>query len=249
MFYDHPMKSRICAPVLAVALVGVGVFGATQFAGFAINGPSVAEAQATYAAAPALGEELRYIGRDPVTGMPARVDDRFIAQVEEGIERYGLDEREAVPPPERKGEEPVLLRVPDLNVAHSTDRYGLDEFGRLDVPQDRSTIGWHPAYSDIPGEGGATFFAAHYEYQGIPGVFYTLSSLQPGSLVELELDDGSVHQYRVTSTIDYELGVIDMGALLLGREGTESVTLMTCSGPIRNGNYQERTVVLAERVS
>lgn len=247
MIYDHVVRAKTKVTAMVGATIASGAL-----VGFAVmsfpGGPSPASAQSSQFGAPALGAELRYIGRDPVTGMAARVDDRFIAQVEHDVERYGLDERKPVPPPERAGTEPAVLRVPDLGIDHELGRYGLDEYGRLDVPQDRITIGWHPAYSDIPGDGGATFFAAHYEYQGIAGVFFELSALKPGALVELELDDGSVHQYRVTSTIDYELGVIDMGALLLGREGTESVTLMTCSGPVRNGNYQERTVVLAERI-
>lgn len=249
MFYDHVVRAkRNVAGLLALAVAVLAVAALGMVSPWD-RGPSRAVAQSAPMQAPALGAELRYIGRDPATGMAARVDDRFIARVEHEVERYGQDEREAVPPPERSGVEPSILRVPDLDVDHPTGRLGLDVYGRLDVPQDRVTIGWHPAYSDIPGTGGATFLAAHYEYQGIPGVFFTLSSLAPGAMVELELDDGTVHQYRVTSTIDYELGVIDMGALLLGREGTESITLMTCSGPVRDGNYQERTVVLAERVS
>jgi hypothetical protein len=53
----------------------------------------------------------------------------------------------------------------------------------------------------------------------------------------------------VTSDVDYALATIDMGALLYGREGTESITLMTCSGPPGADGYPLRTVVLAERLS
>ena len=60
--------------------------------------------------------------------------------------------------------------------------------------------------------------------------------------------DGSTHSYRVSSTVDYNLAAIDMGAILHGREGRESITLMTCSGPPNADGYPERTVVLAERV-
>ena len=63
------------------------------------------------------------------------------------------------------------------------------------------------------------------------------------------LNDWSSHRYRVTSVVDYALGAIDMGALLKGREGIESITLMTCSGPPNEGEYAFRTVVLAERES
>ena len=64
----------------------------------------------------------------------------------------------------------------------------------------------------------------------------------------MTLSDGTVARYRVTSTVDYPLGSIDMGAILDGLEGRESITLMTCSGPPNEGEYPLRTVVLAERV-
>ena len=195
-----------------------------------------------------LAAQLRYIGRDTITGLPAPVDDRFIAEHEEAIERYGRDEREAVPPPPVAGDDIATIRLPDLGVAARLARFGVDKFGRLDVPQDRVTVGWNPAYSDLPGSGGATFFAAHYEYAGSPGVFFRLSALRPGSEVEVTLTDGTEARYRVTSTIDYPLGSIDMGALLRGREGRESITLMTCSGPPNEGEYPLRTVVLADRI-
>ncbi len=195
-----------------------------------------------------LGAELRYIGRDPLTGMPARVDDRFIAESERAIERYGKDAGTPVPPPPSGPVEIASVTIERLGIsAAPVGRYGLDAFGRLDVPQDTTTIGWNPAYNELPGQGGATFFAAHYEYAGRPGVFHRLSTLRPGDSIEVALTDGTLHRYRVTSTIEYALATIDMGALLHGREGIESITLMTCSGPANEGEYAFRTVVLAER--
>lgn len=205
--------------------------------------------EAAAASPAALAHELRYVGRDPFTGMAARVDDRFIAEVEESIERYGKDEREPVPPPPAGDVDLVRVSIPALGLADVTvGRYGLDEFGRLDVPQDSSTIGWNPAYNDLPGEGGGTFLAAHFEYRGRPGVFNRLSAMRSGDEVSVTLSDGTIHHYRVTSVVEYELGAIDMGALLFAREGVESITLMTCSGPPSGGEYWSRTVVLAERV-
>ena len=201
------------------------------------------------AASSRMATELRYIGRDTLTGMPARVDDRFIAAVEHAIERYGKDRGEPVPPPPPGPVDVASLSIPSIGVSQAAiGRFGLDAFGRLDVPQDSATVGWNPAYNDLPGEGGATFFAAHYEYQGRPGVFFRLSSLAPGDAIEVTLAAGEVYRYRVTSAIEYALGSIDMGAILRGREGRESITLMTCSGPANEGEYAHRTVVLAERV-
>ncbi len=222
---------------LTSALVGAALFAGAPFG--AAGAPAPPDG---------FGEQLRYLGRDTATGMPASVDDRFIAEVERGVERYGKDEQEAVPPPPVAGADIARLRVPVLGVDARVGRYGVDSFGRLDVPQDTSTVGWNPAWAALPGSGRSTFFAAHFEYRGVPGVFFRLSTLTAGDIVEAVLSDGGAVRYRVTSTIDYALGAIDMGALLLGREGVESIVLMTCSGPPNQGEYQFRTVVLAERI-
>ncbi len=231
---------------LLVLLVAVGTLGVSA----AVFGWDASSPTAEAAVPSALAQELRYVGRDPLTGMAARVDDRFIAEVEESIERYGKDERDAIPPPPPGPMDVSRIAIPSLGLEDvAIGRFGLDAFGRLDVPQDTSTIGWNPAYNALPGEGGGTFFAAHYEYGGQPGVFNKLSTMRSGDEVAVTLTDGSVHRYRVTSVVDYALGSIDMGALLKAREGVESITLMTCSGPPSEGQYPFRTVVLAERVS
>ncbi|MBI5948882.1 MAG: class F sortase [Chloroflexi bacterium] len=233
---------RIVAAFAAVSIV-------VSIAAFVVGGDAPREARADASPAPvALATRLRYIGRDPATGLPSPVDDHFIAESEAAIARYGKDEREPVPPPPVDGPAIVKLSLPALGVEGPVATYGVDRFGRLDVPQDNATIGWHPAYADLPGRGAATFFAAHYEYLGVPGVFFRLSASKPGDVVVVSLADGSTHRYLVTSVVDYALATIDMGALLQGREGAESITLMTCSGPANEGEYALRTVVLAERL-
>lgn len=199
--------------------------------------------------APGLAEQLRYVGRDPLTGSAAPVDDRFIAEVEKSIERYGKDERQPIPPPPVEGTEISWLSLPAIGVVKApVARFGLDAFGRLEVPQDTQHVGWNPAYNALPGEGASTFFAAHFEYGGRAGVFNRITTLKPGDVLQVGLSDGSTHYYRVSSTVDYNLAAIDMGAILHGREGRESITLMTCSGPPGADGYPSRTVVLAERL-
>lgn len=230
---------RLTLFAIVVPLLTLGVLAAR---------PMAQEASAE-AGERGLAEQLRYVGRDPLTGSAAPVDDRFIAEVEKSIERYGKDERQPVPPPALEGIEIVWLSVPAIDVANApVARFGLDAFGRLEVPQDSQHVGWNPAYNALPGEGGSTFFAAHFEYAGRAGVFNRISTLKPGDMVQVGLSDGSRHSYRVSSTVDYNLAAIDMGAILHGREGRESVTLMTCSGPPNADGYPQRTVVLAERV-
>jgi sortase (surface protein transpeptidase) len=225
-------------PVLA--LLAAGALAAASLA------PAGAQDSGSHAPEAGLARQLHYISRDPLTGMGSTVGDRFIAAVEESFETYYAEDREPIPPPELTGPAVTRLEIPALGVSAAVASYGLDRAGRLDVPQDNATVGWNPGFTSTPGSGGSTFFAAHYEYLGSPGVFHELSSLQPGDEILVTLSDGAVLRYAVTSTIDYALATIDMGAILAGREGVESLTLMTCSGPGDGGRYPLRTVVLAE---
>lgn len=195
-----------------------------------------------------LAASLRYVGRDPATGMPEQIAERGIFEIEQAYEQYNEETREPVPPPPAAGVNIASVRVEAIGIEARVARYGLDRAGRLDVPQDAVTVGWHPAYSALPGGGGATFLAAHYVYGSQVGVFYELSSLTHGAVVSVVMTDGSEHRYRVTSVQDYPLASIDMGAILQGREGRESLTVMTCSGPSDGQTFAFRTVVLAERV-
>jgi len=231
----------VVRPALGAALILAAAFlpGAYRLPAPAAAGPEEA---------PPFAAGLRYIGRDPLTGLPDRVDDRFIAAAERAIERYGRDAGEPVPPPPPGPVDIATLAIPAIGIDSApVRRFGLDAYGRLDVPQDTVTVGWNPAYTSLPGTGGSTFFAAHFEYRGRPGVFARLAALRPGDRVGVTLTDGSVQAYRVVSIVDYALGAIDMGAILRGLEGRESVVLMTCSGPANEGEYAFRTVVLAER--
>ena len=196
---------------------------------------------------PSLASQLRYLGRDGLTGQPVRIDDRFIAAVEKDFEEYGKVEREAVPPPPVGEDDLVRLRVPAIGIDAVVARFGIDAFGRLDVPSDATTVGWHPAFSEIPGRDGACFLAAHVSWAGSAGIFAQLHALPLESEIRVVLASGSEVTYRVTSVFDYPLETIDMGALLMGREGLESLALMTCSGPPDEGEFPLRTVVLAAR--
>lgn len=238
--YDERMKRALVA-------AGFSAFGAMIVA--RAWPETEASAQPAAIEAPAYAAQLRYIGRDGATGLAARVDDRFIAAVEEDYANYGKVEAEAIPPPPAGDVDLARLVVPALGINAPIQRFGVDKFGRLDVPQDEVTAGWHPDYGDLPGAGGSTFLAAHYMYANQPGIFYELTSLAPGDAVTLTTTTGFDAAYRVVSVVDYPLASIDMGAILHGLEGVESVVLMTCSGPPNEGNYPFRTVVIAIRDS
>lgn len=234
---------RVTPLVVVVAALGVALWAPG-------SGPHRASGTAALPAFPAaaLTDQLRYVGRDGATGLPNAISDRYIAAIERSYESYYVEDGDPVPPPALTGPGVAALHLPSLGVEAPVIPLGLDSAGRLDVPHDAETVGWNPAFTGTPGIGSASFLAAHYEYSGTPGVFYRLSELRPGDEVVVKRSDGAEVRYRVRSAVDYALESIDMGAILKGLEGRESLSLMTCSGPGDGGRYPLRTLVLAERI-
>ena len=96
---------------------------------------------------PRFGEHLRYVGRDGATGLPVRVNDRFIAETEKAIERYGQDAVEPVPPPAPGPVDIASVSIAKLGLSGTAvGPYGLGGFGRPGVPQDTTPIRPDPAH-------------------------------------------------------------------------------------------------------
>ena len=87
-----------------------------------------------------------WLGENPEATTPD-----FIAEVERGIERYGMDETEPIPAPPAGPVDVARVRLPSLGVDAAVARYGVDRYGRLDVPQDTTTVGWNPGFTAMPG--------------------------------------------------------------------------------------------------
>ena len=156
--------------------------------------------------------------------------------------------RAAFPTVTQPGPAPTGLRIPDLNIDNGPIKpVGVEPNGDFEVPI-ASEIGWY-RFGSRPGQDGSNVLAAHIAYDGQDGVFRYLSTLEPGSIVEVVLEDGSVVSYETTERTTYEKVALPFDELF-DKSGPDRLVLVTCGGNFdaSAGSYDSNIVVFAKRV-
>jgi LPXTG-site transpeptidase (sortase) family protein len=144
---------------------------------------------------------------------------------------------------------PIGLQMQSIDVARFPVRpVGLELDGQMEIP-DETEIGWYQ-YGATAGQPGATVLAAHVSWNRTQGPFSRLGSVEPGELVEVALDDGSVRRYQVTERTVY--GKSELPRERIWRtSGDETLVLITCGGDYNPEirRYRENIVVYAVPVA
>jgi len=123
--------------------------------------------------------------------------------------------------------------------------------GTMAAPTSAWDVGWYNQ-SALPGSGnGALLLDGHVnDALGSPGIFYNLTALTTGDVIELERGDGQKFTYTVAKVESVPLGDVDMAAMLVSSEkGKEGLNLITCGGIYdqQKGTYDHRILVFAVR--
>jgi LPXTG-site transpeptidase (sortase) family protein len=140
---------------------------------------------------------------------------------------------------------PTALRIEALGVSGAPIlAVGVDGAGELAVPG-ASDVGWY-RYGPRPGEAGVTLLAAHVAFDGVDGVFRHLADLRPGDTVIVELDDGTVQEYRITRLSQHPKS--ELPPELWVRDGAPRLALVTCGGAFdpSQRSYTDNVVAWAE---
>lgn len=104
--------------------------------------------------------------------------------------------------------------------------------GAMDVPDNIFDVGWYMG-SSKPGFGGTAVIDGHNGGPNIHGVFKDLPILENGDLIKIERGDGKVFIYEVTENVEVPLASSNAYMETAFRspvDGTESVTLISCTG-------------------
>jgi LPXTG-site transpeptidase (sortase) family protein len=107
-----------------------------------------------------------------------------------------------------------------------------------------------PTLGGLPDAGGNIVLAGHVDYINYgPAVFWRLTELVPGDIVEVRMQDGSVAQYRIEFNKTIEVGgpEVDWSSVVQAT-ADESITLITCTGEFEAGHYNNRQIVWGRRV-
>jgi LPXTG-site transpeptidase (sortase) family protein len=144
---------------------------------------------------------------------------------------------------------PVAVRIPAIGLAVWLTQLGLNADGTVEVPTSVQVPGWFSP-GPSPGQVGSAVILGHVDsYQG-EGVFFQLRTLQPGDQIEVNLADGVVATFKVTSVAMYQKTNFP-DQQVYGSNGSSDLQLVTCGGAFdsQTGHYLSNIVVYSSFVS
>lgn len=139
---------------------------------------------------------------------------------------------------------PSRIQIPAIGVDASIETIGIVD-GAMQVPSDPWNVGW---YSGLGGPGGNTVMAAHKDWYGIgPVVFWSLGALGAGNEIFLYDGAGNAATYVVYESFAVD-AYTDSGSII-GDQGGDTLTLITCGGDFDGSMYNLRVIVRASRAA
>jgi hypothetical protein len=138
---------------------------------------------------------------------------------------------------------PTAVVIDDLGISQGVLPVGLEDDGSMEVP-DISDIGWY-LHGATPGHPGATVLVAHVWWHKTAGPFHRLGALEPGARIEVDGEDGTIHEYTVTKRTMYDKDKLPGD--LWRKSGPETLVLITCGGTLNQATrrYEQNIVVYA----
>ena len=156
------------------------------------------------------------------------------------------------------------MRVPALGIDAPVGVRLVGGDGQMPNPAGPSDViwydfsGWEGIGGAIGGGGNAVFsghvdYAARVPYAGVDyrgrGVFFSLSLLSPGDVIEVE-SAGQTIRYAVSWRQTVDAAETDWGEMLSADVAVDTITLITCGGEFDfdSRSYVDRVVIRAERI-
>jgi len=144
---------------------------------------------------------------------------------------------------------PVRVRIASINVDAPIVMLGLRKDGVMDIPATSYQVGWfEPGF--IPGQQGNAVFAGHLDtVSGEQAVFWNLRRLRMGDLIDVEMNDGTFHHFRVRTRATYPMSDAPMRTIFGSSTGSH-LNLVTCHGQWNDTiqSYESRLVVYTDEV-
>ncbi|MET0764226.1 MAG: class F sortase [Blastococcus sp.] len=143
---------------------------------------------------------------------------------------------------------PVRLEVPAIGIDSELMALGLQDDGSLEVPPDGFPAGWFTG-APMPGDVGPAVMAGHVDWDGSPGVFYDLRSLQPGDEITVTRADRSAVVFVVVSVDQFAKDAFPTDAVY-GDLDHAGLRLISCGGSFDHAerSYEDNIVVFADLI-
>lgn len=142
---------------------------------------------------------------------------------------------------------PVRVDIPSVGVHAPVVVRGLTTAGAVEPPpfDTPDVAGWYGA-GPAPGAEGAAVIVGHVDTTTRPAVFYALSTVAPGALINVTRTDGTVAEFTVEG-----VEVVDKAGFrperVYGSDGRPELRLITCGGVFDRAkqSYSANVVVYA----
>ena len=143
---------------------------------------------------------------------------------------------------------PVRLRIPAVRIDTPLQRLGRAADSTVEVPRDFGVAGWF-ADGPRPGQSGPAVILGHVDSRTGPGVFYPLAGLAAGTEVLVDRADGSTVAFRVSGVVTVPKSGFPTDQVY-GPTLQSSLRLVTCGGPFDRaaGSYRDNVIVSADPV-
>lgn len=157
-------------------------------------------------------------------------------------------EQQAVAAPVDSGAVPLRVRIPGIAVDADVIDLGVTSDGTLEVPEDFSQVGWYTGRA-TPGDVGPSVVVGHVDSWEGPAVFYRLSDLEAGDIVEIDRSDGTVARFEVVSLAWAEKSDFPTERVY-GATEEPTLRLVTCGGEFDPDakSYLSNLIVFAEHL-
>ena len=143
---------------------------------------------------------------------------------------------------------PVRLKIPKINLDTAIEYVGLTKEGGMDVPKNRSNVGWFNL-GTRPGDEGSAVVAGHFGWKnGKASAFDNLSKLKKGDRIYVQDKKGAVVSFVVREIRSLDRKA-DASSVFNSRDGKAHLNLITCEGVWNKTekSYSKRLVVFADR--
>ncbi|QKW30747.1 class F sortase [Streptomyces similanensis] len=143
--------------------------------------------------------------------------------------------------------QPKRISIPDIGVDAPFTNLSIGASGQLDAPpaDDTNLVGWFQG-GVSPGERGAAIVVGHVDTKTGPAVFANLSTLEPGSLIDITRSDGVVASFKIDTVDTFSKADFPNDEVYADTSDPE-LRLITCGGSYNRTaqDYESNVVVFA----
>lgn len=143
--------------------------------------------------------------------------------------------------------QPREFNIPKIDVSAPIVPVGVDETGKMQLPENIDEVGWYSLGSK-PAEVGNAVIAGHLDSTtGEGAIFYHLNELEPGDNLYVTDELGNEYTFTVTAKEIYEYDKVPLEEVFV-ETSKKRLNLITCTGQwiANERNYSHRMVIFSE---